>query len=93
MCRAAFHPDKFDRLKYNMLPILVVLCASLRPSPLHARPVSEPGGEVARAVDVDRDALREKLIKGLRAAREDQKIYIKEVVKRVDEKEFPVSIV
>ncbi|MFO7906974.1 MAG: hypothetical protein R6U98_30235 [Pirellulaceae bacterium] len=77
----------------SMLPTLVVMCATLFPSPLHARPVSQPGAFSAEAVDVDTDALREKLIKGLKAVREDQKSYIRQVVKRVAEKKFPVSIV
>lgn len=63
------------------------------PASLHARPVSEPGGVPAQAVDVDTNALREQLMKGLKAVREDQKNFIRRVVKRVAEKKLSVRIV
>jgi hypothetical protein len=71
-----------------ILIALLVLVSTFTP------PATVIGGTITtQSGQVNLFALNDLLVKGLRATREDEKLYIAEVVRLVGEKKLPVSLV
>jgi len=77
-----------------MKRFLLVLIALLVLGSTFVPPDTVTGGTVTTpAGQVNLFALNDMLVKGLKATREDEKLYIAEVVRLVGEKKLPVALV
>lgn len=81
------------KLLFGTLLLASLFCGSVRADMPHMStdlrllPISEP------QLGVNTDSLRDTLVNGLRATRDDQKRFIEHIVELVDDKKLPVSLV